>query len=299
MEEKILREFVPFDANKVGPQNAGFYGECSRRRQSSICNGDGIATWMRKGGSGWRCYCDGCKEKIERREKPKAEKRKMLDYALLKHILKTLRSLGLIHERVNQSQEELQKLYELHCKKVGENKVYEAFHSALEEYGVPVTPALLGKHQAAKGAVNNYLTQEEINYALAWQMLHGVKEVNVVRLTWLERENRSVGIGLQRLYLKMDSPDDLRGLLDFLKSSFQEESKKSLGMIALQEVLKRVKGSGKWPAFTEDDIVDELARLYLLGRIELVTTKSGLARAIGIELVRIRGIHYGFMKIVD
>lgn len=205
-KEKISREFVEFNSSKVGHRNAGFYGQCSKKNSS--CQGDGDAVWMRKGGSGWRCYCDRCKTQIEKRENLKSVKRKMLDYALLKHILKTLRSLGLIHERVNQSQEELQRLYEAHCKKVEESKVCEAFHAALEEYGTPVTPALLGKHETVKGVVNNYLTREEINYAIAWQMLLGVKEGKIIHLIWLEEENRSVGIGLQKLYLNMDSPED-------------------------------------------------------------------------------------------
>lgn len=210
----------------------------------------------------------------------------MLDYKTVKKLLRTLRDLGLIHERLNQSTEVLNKLYNRLCKPVDENKVFLAVQAIQEEgqgnAGLVVRESLLEK-----------LSHEEINYAVTYQMLKvtyypGLTTFNWV-FDWMPRQDRD----------SWCQPKRVPGLLEFIKDEFSETIKRNMGNLALSEVFERVEKSGKFPAYTERDIAQELVILRILNKINLKVCKSLLAKNLGIELVEINGIRYGFLKIEE
>lgn len=206
----------------------------------------------------------------------------MLDYRTVKRLLWTLRGAGLIHERLNQSAEILNKLYKRLCTRVDENLVFLAVQEVYKEKtGLVTHQSLLEK-----------LSHEEINYAVAWQMIRIVPGLDLPGLNlfgWVCRQDRDGWCQARRV----------RGLLEFISKEFEGRIKEALGYVPLQDVFKRVEESGKFPAYTRKDIAQELISLRLIHKIRLITTKRMLAQNLGIELFEINGINYGFLKIEE
>lgn len=105
------------------------------------------------------------------------------------------------------------------------------------------------------------------------------------------------GVGYLDLFYKDKiSIENYLNLLDFIVENYEEVARKSLGLVPVAEVLKHLK---QVSYYTEKDFKKHLIQLQLTRRIELRTTKSQFARNIGIDLVDIRGVKYGFIKILE
>ena len=76
----------------------------------------------------------------------------------------------------------------------------------------------------------------------------------------------------------------------------ENEGQKSLGLVPLAQIFTYLKQVSD---YTEDEFKKHLIQLQLTHRIELRTTKSQFARNIGIDLVDIRGVNYGFIKLLE
>jgi hypothetical protein len=212
----------------------------------------------------------------------KTNSSEMLSYKELQGVIRTLRDARLTNRRLNQSWEVMNRLYNSICKPVDENRVFLAMQAVQEasenKNGLVTLKSLLEK-----------LSQEEINYAVAWQMIKVIHiSSGMNEIEWVCRQDRDGWC----------QPKRVPGLLEFIKANF-EKGAKIMWLIALQDVFNRVEESGKFPAYTKEDIVKELTCLRLLSKIRLLTTKSMLAKNIGIELFDIDGIHYGFLKIEE
>jgi hypothetical protein len=84
-------------------------------------------------------------------------------------------------------------------------------------------------------------------------------------------------------------------LLEFIVENYGEVARKSLGLVPVAEIFDRLKQVSD---YTEEDFKKHLIQLRVTRRIELRTTKSQFARNIEIDLVDIRGVKYGFIKIL-
>ncbi len=85
-------------------------------------------------------------------------------------------------------------------------------------------------------------------------------------------------------------------LMNFIVNNYQDYAKKNLNLVPISYVLNRLKEVSD---YDNDEIKSFLIKLRIINRIELRTTKSQLADNLGIELVDIKGVKYGFMKILD
>jgi hypothetical protein len=85
-------------------------------------------------------------------------------------------------------------------------------------------------------------------------------------------------------------------LLEFIVENYGEVARKSLGLVPVAEIFDRLKQVSD---YTEEDFKKHLIQLRVTRRIELRTTKSQFARNIEIDLVDIRGVKYGFIKILE
>ncbi|AFY83979.1 hypothetical protein [Oscillatoria acuminata] len=105
------------------------------------------------------------------------------------------------------------------------------------------------------------------------------------------------GVGyLDRFYRDKISIDSYLNLLDFIVKNYGDQAQKSLGLVPLAQIFTYIKQVSD---YTEDEFKKHLIQLQLTHRIELRTTKSQFARNIGIDLVDIRGVNYGFIKILE
>jgi hypothetical protein len=105
------------------------------------------------------------------------------------------------------------------------------------------------------------------------------------------------GVGyLDLFYRDKISIDNYLNLLDFIVENYEEVARKSLGLVPVAEVLKHLKQVSD---YTEEDFNLHLSQLRLTHRVELIATKSRLAENIGIDLVEISGIKYGFLKVKE
>ncbi len=105
------------------------------------------------------------------------------------------------------------------------------------------------------------------------------------------------GVGyLDVFYRDKISIDNYLNLLDFIVENYEEVARKSLGLVPVAEIFDRLKQVSD---YTVEDFKRHLIQLQLTRRIELRTTKSQFARNIGIDLVDIRGVKYGFIKILE
>ncbi len=101
---------------------------------------------------------------------------------------------------------------------------------------------------------------------------------------------------LDLFYRDKISIDNYLNLLDFIVENYEEVARKSLGLVPVAEVLKHLKQVSD---YTEEDFNLHLSQLRLTHRVELIATKSRLAENIGIDLVEISGIKYGFLKVKE
>lgn len=215
----------------------------------------------------------------------KKNSQRRLGYQLLVRIHKALRQAGLGHESLRLSGDELQRRYENLCTPVGESKVFKAFINSQEFSGKTVTFTQLRQN----------LSEKEICYAVAWEILktEPEKTLRFTKFIWVTRQERTYGSRGPSGY-----PSELTGMVDFIKESFSDNlATKEVGLIPLSEALRRVRLSRKWDAYTEEDFKQELVRNRFLHRVELRLTTSGTAKSLGIQLVEIKGLKYGFIKI--
>jgi flagellin-specific chaperone FliS len=105
------------------------------------------------------------------------------------------------------------------------------------------------------------------------------------------------GLGyLDLFYKEKVQIDNYLKLLQFIRENYREMAQQNLGLIPLANVFARLKQISD---YREEDFKRYLIQLKLTNRIELRTTKSQLAKNMGIELIDIQGIKYGFIKIVE
>lgn len=105
------------------------------------------------------------------------------------------------------------------------------------------------------------------------------------------------GIGyLEVFYQDKISIDNYLNLFEFIVKHYGDQAQKSLGLVPLAQIFTHLKQVSN---YTEEDFNRHLTQLWLTHRVELITTKSKLAQNIGIELVEISGIKYGFLKVIQ
>jgi hypothetical protein len=105
------------------------------------------------------------------------------------------------------------------------------------------------------------------------------------------------GVGyLEIFYNEKIQIDNYLNLFDFIVKNYSDLAEKSLGLIPLANILNHLRQVSD---YTDEDFKKHLIQLQLTHRIELRTTKSQLARNMGIDLVDIRGVKYGFIKILE
>jgi uncharacterized protein YutD len=106
------------------------------------------------------------------------------------------------------------------------------------------------------------------------------------------------GVGyLDLFYRHKIQIDNYLNLLDFILNNYRDIAQKSLGLVPVAQIRDRV--VKQVSDYTEEDLKKHLIQLQLTHRIELRTTKSQLARNMGIDLIDIRGVKYGFIKILE
>ncbi len=105
------------------------------------------------------------------------------------------------------------------------------------------------------------------------------------------------GVGyLHRFYQDQIFIDNYLNLLDFIVKNYGNQAQKSQGLVPLAQIFTHLKQVSD---YTEEEFNRHLTQLRLTHRVELITTKSQLAQNIGIELVKISGIKYGFLKVIQ
>ncbi|NEP57251.1 MAG: hypothetical protein F6K31_09535 [Symploca sp. SIO2G7] len=90
--------------------------------------------------------------------------------------------------------------------------------------------------------------------------------------------------------------DGYLNLMNFIVENYGDMAQKRLGLIPIASIFENLK---KISDYTDENFKKHLIQLQLTHRIELRTTKSQLARNMGIDLVDIRGVKYGFIKILE
>lgn len=106
------------------------------------------------------------------------------------------------------------------------------------------------------------------------------------------------GVGyLDLFYRDKVQIDNYLNLLEFIVKNYGDLAQKSLGLIPVAQIRDRIMTQGA--DYTEEHFKKHLIQLELTHRIELRTTKSQFAHNIGIDLVDIRGVKYGFIKILE
>jgi hypothetical protein len=106
------------------------------------------------------------------------------------------------------------------------------------------------------------------------------------------------GVGyLDLFYRDKIQIDNYLNLLEFIVNNYGDLAQKSLGLVPVAQIRDRIMTQGA--DYTEEHFKKHLIQLELTHRIELRTTKSQFARNIGIDLVDIRGVKYGFIKILE
>lgn len=84
-------------------------------------------------------------------------------------------------------------------------------------------------------------------------------------------------------------------LMVFILKNYSHVAKKRLDLVPLSPILSQLKEFGN----DEEKIKKLLIRLRILNLIELRTTKTIAAINLGIELLDINGVKYGFVKILN
>jgi hypothetical protein len=101
---------------------------------------------------------------------------------------------------------------------------------------------------------------------------------------------------LELVYSEQIEINNYLQLMNFVISNYQKYAKNNMGLVPVSHVVNRLKEVSD---YRDDEIKSFLVRLRITNRIELRMTKSQLAENLGIELIDIQGIKYGFMKILD
>lgn len=105
------------------------------------------------------------------------------------------------------------------------------------------------------------------------------------------------GVGyLDIFYQDKIQIDSYLKLMSFIVENYGNLAQKRLGLVPIASVIEELK---KISDYTDENFKKHLIQLQLTHRIELRTTKSQLARNMGINLVDIRGVKYGFIKILE
>ena len=106
------------------------------------------------------------------------------------------------------------------------------------------------------------------------------------------------GVGyLDLFYRDKVQIDNYLNLLEFIVKNYGDLAQKSLGLIPVAQIRDRIMTQGS--DYSEEDFNRHLTQLRLTHRVELITTKYQLAQNIGIDLVEISGIRYGFLKVIQ
>ena len=106
------------------------------------------------------------------------------------------------------------------------------------------------------------------------------------------------GVGyLDMFYRDKIQVDNYLNLLEFIVKNYGEVAQKSLGLVPVAQIRDKIMTQGS--DYTEEHFKKHLIQLQLTHRIELRTTKSQFANNIGIDLVDIRGVKYGYIKIIE
>lgn len=101
---------------------------------------------------------------------------------------------------------------------------------------------------------------------------------------------------LELVYAEQIEINNYLQLMNFIINNYQKYAQNNMGLVPLSHVLNRLKEVSD---YRDDEIKSFLIKLRITNRIELRMTKSQLAENLGIELIDIQGIKYGFMKILD
>jgi hypothetical protein len=106
------------------------------------------------------------------------------------------------------------------------------------------------------------------------------------------------GVGyLDLFYRDKIQIENYLNLLEFIVKNYGDLAHKSLGLVPVAQIRDRIMTQGS--DYSEEDFNRHLTQLRLTHRVELITTKSQLAQNIGIDLVEISGIRYGFLKVIQ
>lgn len=92
--------------------------------------------------------------------------------------------------------------------------------------------------------------------------------------------------------------DDYLTLMDFILKNCKEYVKQEVKLVPIGEILKQLDKVSN-SKYSRKHLEKLLIQLQLTHRIELKTTKKQLAKNLGIELFNIRGVNYGFIKVLD
>lgn len=105
------------------------------------------------------------------------------------------------------------------------------------------------------------------------------------------------GVGyLDLFYREKIEIDSYMKLLEFIVKNYAGIAQKTLGLVPLSQIFTHLTLVAN---YTKIDFDTHLNQLRLTHRVELITTKAQLAQNIGIDLVEISGIKYGFVKVIQ
>ncbi|NEQ64881.1 MAG: hypothetical protein F6K21_05140 [Symploca sp. SIO2D2] len=105
------------------------------------------------------------------------------------------------------------------------------------------------------------------------------------------------GVGyLDIFYQDKIKIDSYLKLMDFIVKRCGDYARQNMGLVPISEILNQLHRVSNYP---DEKIKKFLIQLKITNRIELRMTKTKLAKNLGIELVDIQGVQYGFLKIID
>ena len=105
------------------------------------------------------------------------------------------------------------------------------------------------------------------------------------------------GVGyLDLFYRDKVQIDNYIKLMEVILNNYGDYAKENLGLVPIDKILNSLKYGYD---YVDEEIQRFLIKLRITNRIELRMTKTQLAKNLGIELVDIQGVKYGFLKIVD
>jgi hypothetical protein len=145
--------------------------------------------------------------------------------------------------------------------------------------------------------------QEAYNEGCAMGILHPelqsecpYQEGTEEHTTWMHGYNSTNGKQGYRDYLPKIEIDSHHKLLEFILENYSSVAPKTLGLVPIYKIFIHTQMRAN--NYTKEDFILHLNQLRLTHKLQLVTTKSQLAKNFGIELVEISGIKYGFVRIL-